>query len=115
MRVTEDGQRRSITTNQAGKRAMFYTSEPTHPTVLDLLDLGPNSCPHYLRLTADEKRLMISDYSLKRLHSGRSPVPCGSPVAPQAGYRVPYRPGAAARSGVQVGPACGRGVPNAAR
>jgi len=57
MRVTEDGQRLSITTNQAGKRAIFYTSAPTHPTVPDILDLGPNSCPHYLRLTADEKRL----------------------------------------------------------
>ena len=64
MRMTEDGQRLFITMNQAGKVVMFDTSDPTAPKVLRVLDLGPGSGPHYLRLSADEERLVISDYFL---------------------------------------------------
>lgn len=64
MRMTEDGTRLFITMNQAGKVVMFDTSEPAEPRVLRVLDLGAGSGPHYLRLTADERRLVISDYFL---------------------------------------------------
>jgi hypothetical protein len=64
MRITGDGRRMFITMNQAGKVVMFDTSEPAKPKVLRVLDLGPASGPHYLRLTADEERLVISDYFL---------------------------------------------------
>ena len=64
MRLTGDGERLFVTMNQAGKVVMFDTSSPEHPKVLDVLDLGPQSGPHYLRLTADQKRLVISDYFL---------------------------------------------------
>jgi selenium-binding protein 1 len=64
MRITEDGQRLFITMNQAGKVVMFDTSDPAHPRVLRILDLGFGSGPHYLRLTADERRLVVSDYFL---------------------------------------------------
>lgn len=64
MRMTNDGQRLFITMNQAGKVVMFDTSEPAEPKVLDVLDLGPSSGPHYLRLTQDEERLVVSDYFL---------------------------------------------------
>ena len=64
MRMTEDGQRMFITLNQAGKVVMFDTSDPAAPKVLRVLDLGPESGPHYLRLSADEQRLVISDYFL---------------------------------------------------
>ena len=32
--------------------------------MLKVLELGPNSGPHYIALTPDEKRLVISDYFL---------------------------------------------------
>ena len=32
--------------------------------MLDVVDLGPGSGPHYLKLTKDEKRLVVSDYFL---------------------------------------------------
>ncbi len=64
MRMTSDGSRLFITLNQAGKVMMFDTSDPAHPRVLRILDLGPGSGPHYLRLTEDERRLVVSDYFL---------------------------------------------------
>jgi selenium binding protein SBP56 len=64
IRMTEDGRRLFITLNQAGKVVMFDTSDPAQPKILRVLDLGAASGPHYLRLTADEQRLVISDYFL---------------------------------------------------
>ena len=43
---------------------MFDTSDPVKPVVMRVVELGANSGPHYLRLTQDEKRLVISDYFL---------------------------------------------------
>ena len=71
MRMTEDGKRLFITMNQAGKVVMFDTSEPADPKVLHVLDLGADSGPHYLRLTADEQRLVISDYFLNEDSFGK--------------------------------------------
>jgi selenium-binding protein 1 len=42
----------------------FDITRPEHPRVLDVVDLGPGSGPHYLELTKDEKRLVVSDYFL---------------------------------------------------
>jgi selenium-binding protein 1 len=50
---------------------MFDTSRPSSPRVLTVLDLGPDSGPHYLRLTRDEKRLVISDYFLNEDAAGK--------------------------------------------
>jgi hypothetical protein len=71
MRMTEDGHRLFITMNQAGKVAMFDTSEPSAPRLLSVLDLGANAGPHYLRLTEDERRLVISDYFLNEDSFGK--------------------------------------------
>jgi len=71
MRTTRDGRRLFITLNQAGKVVMFDTSEPTAPKVLSILDLGPSAGPHYLRLTEDEHRLVISDYFLNEDSFGK--------------------------------------------
>ncbi|HEY8132818.1 MAG TPA: selenium-binding protein SBP56-related protein [Thermoanaerobaculia bacterium] len=71
MRMTRDGRRLFITMNQAGKVVMFDTSQPARPRVLTVLDLGPNSGPHYLRLTKNEKRLVISDYFLNEDDIGK--------------------------------------------
>lgn len=71
MRITRDGKRLFITMNQAGKVAMFDTSDPAVPRLLSVLDLGADSGPHYLRLTEDERRLVISDYFLNEDSAGK--------------------------------------------
>jgi selenium-binding protein 1 len=71
MRITEDGKRLFITMNQAGKVVMLDTSDPAHPRVLRVLDLGSGSGPHYLRLTTDERRLVVSDYFLNEDSFGK--------------------------------------------
>lgn len=71
MRVTEDGKRLFISMNTAGKVVMFDTTNPRRPRVLKVLDLGANSGPHYIALTRDEKRLVISDYFLNEDNAGK--------------------------------------------
>lgn len=71
MRITQNGTRLFISMNQAGKVAMLDTSDPEHPALLRALDLGANSGPHYIALTADEERLVISDYFLNEDSFGK--------------------------------------------
>ena len=66
-RINHDGTRLFITLNyagNAGKVVQFDIVQPEHPKVLSVVDLGPGSGPHYLSLTKDEKRLVVSDYFL---------------------------------------------------
>jgi selenium-binding protein 1 len=71
MQVTRDGKRLFISMNQAGKIAMFDIADADTPRLLKVLDLGPNSGPHYIKLTSDEKRLVISDYFLNEDNFGK--------------------------------------------
>lgn len=71
MRVTRDGRRLFVSMNQAGKIAMFDISDPSQPQLLKALDLGQGSGPHYIALTEDEKRLVISDYFLNEDNLGK--------------------------------------------
>ena len=71
MRMTRDGSRLFISMNGAGKIVMFDTSTPQSPQVLKVLDLGAGSGPHYLALTDDEKRLVVSDYFLNEDDFGK--------------------------------------------
>lgn len=71
MRMTRDGKRLFISMNMAGKVLMFDTSNPAKPKVLSILDLGANSGPHYIALTEDETRLVISDYFLNEDDMGK--------------------------------------------
>lgn len=71
MRVTRDGRRLFVSMNQAGKIAMFDISDPNEPRLLKALDLGPGSGPHYIALTEDEQRLVISDYFLNEDNFGK--------------------------------------------
>jgi hypothetical protein len=71
MRVTKDGTRLFISMNTAGKVVMLDISNPISPTVLKVLDLGPGAGPHYIALTDDEKRLVISDYFLNEDDAGK--------------------------------------------
>ena len=71
MRVTSDGRRLFVSMNLAGKIAMFDIADPEHPRLLDVLDFGPASGPHYIALTPDESRLVISDYFLNEDSFGK--------------------------------------------
>jgi selenium-binding protein 1 len=71
MRMTNDGKRLFISMNAAGKVVMFDTSTPSNPRVLKVLDLGAGSGPHYIALTKDERRLVISDYFLNEDDFGK--------------------------------------------
>lgn len=71
MRVTRDGKRLFVSMNQAGKIAMFDISDPDQPRLLQALDLGAGSGPHYIALSEDQKRLVISDYFLNEDNFGK--------------------------------------------
>jgi selenium-binding protein 1 len=71
MRMTRDGRRLFVSMNVAGKIAMLDTSDPEKPTLLKVLDLGQGSGPHYIALTSDEKRLVITDYFLNEDDAGK--------------------------------------------
>jgi selenium-binding protein 1 len=71
MRMTRDGRRLFVSMNVAGKIAMLDTSNPERPTLLKVLDLGEGSGPHYIALSRDEKRLVITDYFLNEDEAGK--------------------------------------------
>lgn len=71
MRMTRDGKRLFISMNMAGKIVMFDTSNPERPRVLKVLNLGEKAGPHYIALTNDEKRLVITDYFLNEDDFGK--------------------------------------------
>ena len=64
LRLTRDGTRLFVTLNGAGKVVMFDVEQPRRPKLLSVVDLGADSGPHYLRLTDDERRLVVTDYFL---------------------------------------------------
>jgi len=66
-RISKDAHYLYITLNylgKAGKVVAFDITDPDDPKVTGIVDLGPNSGPHYLHLSKDEKRLVVSDYFL---------------------------------------------------
>jgi selenium-binding protein 1 len=71
MRLTRDGTRLFITLNQAGKVVMLDIKKPETPRLMKVLDLGAASGPHYLALTRDERRLVITDYFLNEDSFGK--------------------------------------------
>jgi selenium-binding protein 1 len=71
IRITSNGKRMFVSMNLAGKIAMFDISDPERPRLLRDLDLGPDSGPHYIALTKDERRLVITDYFLNEDASGK--------------------------------------------
>lgn len=65
--ITRNGDRMFVTLNYAGKAGKIVQlniANPRRPKLLDVVDLGANSGPHYLTMTKDEKRLVVSDYFL---------------------------------------------------
>jgi selenium-binding protein 1 len=64
LRMNREGTRLFVTLNGAGKVVMFDIENPRRPQLLSVVDLGADSGPHYLRLTDDERRLVVTDYFL---------------------------------------------------
>lgn len=62
--------------NQAGKVAMFNIENPERPRPIKALDLGQGSGPHYIALTEDEERLVISNDFLNEHHFGKVHAEC---------------------------------------
>lgn len=72
--INKAGTRLFVTLNfagLAGKVVMLDITDPEHPQAMGggnpdagVVDLGLDSGPHYLRLTNDETRLVVSDYFL---------------------------------------------------
>jgi len=72
MRMTRDGKRLFISMNTAGKIVMFDTSNPRQPKVLKFWTWG-QLWSHYIGVTDDEERLVISDYFLNEDEARQSP------------------------------------------
>ncbi len=54
-----------ISADEPGRQiAMFDIEGPEHPKLLDVLDLGSGSGPHYIAPAPDESLLIVSDYFL---------------------------------------------------
>jgi selenium-binding protein 1 len=64
LRMNRAGTRLFVTLNGAGKVVMFDIEQPRRPRLMSVVNLGAGSGPHYLRLTSDERRLVVSDYFL---------------------------------------------------
>ncbi len=71
LRTTGDGRRLFVTLHLAGKVAMLDIADPERPRLLATLDFGAGSGPHYLALTRDEKRLVVTDYFLDEDEAGK--------------------------------------------
>lgn len=71
MRATSDGKRLFVTMNMAGKVVMLDTTNPETPKLVKVVDLGKDSGPHYLALTKNEKRLVVTDYFLNEDSAGK--------------------------------------------
>ena len=64
LRMNREGTRLFVTLNGAGKVVMFNIARPNQPEVMSVANLGAASGPHFLRLTSDERRLVVTDYFL---------------------------------------------------
>ena len=64
LRMNGEGTRLFVTLNGAGKVVMFNIARPNQPELMSIADLGAGSGPHFLSLTSDERRLVVTDYFL---------------------------------------------------
>jgi selenium-binding protein 1 len=66
-RVNKAGTRLALSLNYAGldgKVVWLNIENPERPTLLNFVELGPKSGPHYLTFSPNEDRIVVSDYFL---------------------------------------------------
>jgi selenium-binding protein 1 len=64
LQPTSDGTRLMAGLFQAGQVVMLDTTDPANVRQVDVVSLGPGAGPHMIRLTHDDRRLVVSDYFL---------------------------------------------------
>jgi selenium-binding protein 1 len=64
LQPTSDGSRLIAGTFQAGQVVMLDTTDRRNLKQVDVVNLGPGAGPHMIRLTHDDRRLVVSDYFL---------------------------------------------------
>jgi hypothetical protein len=70
--ITKTGRSRLLTgAFQAGQIIMLDVSKPDKPVQAAVVDLGLNAGPHTVVLTADDRRLVVTDYFLDEDHFGK--------------------------------------------
>lgn len=70
LRFRKDGKRAFMTLYEANRVAMLDTSDPLHPQLLRVIDLGVGAGPHFLLLSHDQTRLIVSDYFVNNVGLG---------------------------------------------
>jgi selenium-binding protein 1 len=71
MAMPESGDRLIVPLRQTGQIVMLDVSKPEKPSVLSIVELGPESAPHDIDLTHDDKRLIVTDYFLDQDDFGK--------------------------------------------
>jgi len=70
--ITKSGKSRLLTgAFQAGQVIMLDVSDPENPKQAAVVDLGKGAGPHSLYLSADDKRLVVTDYFLEEEDFGK--------------------------------------------
>jgi selenium-binding protein 1 len=64
LQPTSDGSRLFVGMFQAGQVVMLDTTDRWRPRQVDVVNLGPGAGPHMIRLTHDDRRLVVTDYFL---------------------------------------------------
>jgi selenium-binding protein 1 len=71
MVMPRSGDRLIFALFQAGQVGMLDVSDPEHPVQAGIVNLGLDAGPHFLGLTDDDKRLVVSDYFLNEDDFGK--------------------------------------------
>ncbi len=69
--MPQSGDRLIFASFQAGQVGMLDVSDPAHPVQTGIVNLGVDAGPHYIALTDDDKRLVVSDYFLNEDDFGK--------------------------------------------
>ncbi len=69
--MPNSGDRLIFASFQAGQIGMLDVSDPEHPVQSGIVNLGLNAGPHMIKLTDDDKRLVVSDYFLNEDDFGK--------------------------------------------
>jgi hypothetical protein len=69
--MPQSGDRLLFASFQAGQVGMLDVSNPKHPVQTGIVNLGVGAGPHAIKLTDDDKRLVVTDYFLNEDNFGK--------------------------------------------